>query len=65
MGEASGEWRWMNVLYECDDSDETEKYKIVERPDPKGLSSFSQCTDSLPHRGFELMSSRSGVRRSN
>ena len=37
----------------------------VERPDPKGLSTFSQCTESLPHGGFELMSSRSRVRRSN
>jgi hypothetical protein len=39
----------------------------VERPDPKakGLSTFSQCTESLPHRGFEHMSSRSGVRRYN
>jgi hypothetical protein len=26
---------------------------------------FSQCTEYLPHKGFELMSSRSGVRRSN
>jgi hypothetical protein len=38
--------------------------EIVERPDPKGLSTFSLCTEHL-HRGFELMSSRSGVRRSN
>ncbi len=29
----------------------------VERPDPKGLSTFNQCTEFLPHRGFELMSS--------
>ncbi len=32
---------------------------------PKGLSSFSQCTEFLPHWGFKLMSSRSRVRRSN
>ncbi len=38
---------------------------IVERPDPKGLSTFSQCTEFLAHRRFDLMSSRSGVRRSN
>ncbi len=37
---------------------------IIERPDPKDLSTFSQCSEFLPHRGFELMSSRSesGVR---
>jgi hypothetical protein len=39
-------------------------HEVVERPDPKGLSTFSQCTEFLPHRGFELTSSRSGVRRS-
>ncbi len=38
---------------------------IEERPDPKGLSTLSQCTESLPHRGLEVMSSRSGVWRSN
>jgi hypothetical protein len=32
-----------------------------ERPDPKGLSTFSQCTWFPPDRGFELMSSRSRV----
>jgi hypothetical protein len=32
---------------------------LAQRPDPKGLSTFSQCTEFLPHRGFELMSSRS------
>jgi hypothetical protein len=32
---------------------------------PQGLSTFSQCTEFLPHRGCELMSFRSGVRRSN
>jgi hypothetical protein len=31
----------------------------------KGLSTLSQCIEFLPHRGFELISSRSGVRRSN
>ncbi len=33
----------------------------VERPDPKGLSTFSQCIDFPPHRGFKLMSSGSWV----
>jgi hypothetical protein len=28
MERGFGEWRWMSVLFECDDSDETEKYKI-------------------------------------
>ncbi len=37
----------------------------VERPDPKGLSTFSQCTEFLPHMGVELISSRSEDRRSN
>ena len=32
---------------------------------PRVFPLFSQCTEFLPHRGFELMSSRSGVRRSN
>ncbi len=41
------------------------KFSNVERPDPKGLSIFFQCTEFLLHRGFKLMSSRSGVRRSN
>jgi hypothetical protein len=27
----------------------------VERPDPKGLSTFSQCTELLPHREYILM----------
>jgi hypothetical protein len=29
------------------------------------ISTFSQYTDYLPHRGFKLMSYRSGVRGSN
>jgi hypothetical protein len=37
----------------------------VERPDPKDLSTFSQCTELPLHRGFKLTSSRSGVRRFN
>jgi hypothetical protein len=37
----------------------------VGRPDPKGLSTFNQCTEFLLHMGFELISSRSGDRRSN
>jgi hypothetical protein len=37
----------------------------VERPDPKGLSTLSQSTKFQMHRGFELMSSRSGVRPSS
>jgi hypothetical protein len=40
-------------------------YDTVEIPDPKGLSTFSQCTEFLSHRGFELMSSRCGVSRSS
>ncbi len=32
-----------------------------ERPDPKDLSTFSQCTEFPPYRGFEHTSSRSGV----
>ncbi len=38
---------------------------IVERPDPKGLSTFSQWTKFHPQRGFVLIASRSGVRCSN
>jgi hypothetical protein len=41
------------------------KCTFEERPDPKGLSTFSQCTEFLPHRGIKLMSYRSGVRRYN
>jgi hypothetical protein len=37
----------------------------VERPAPKCLSTFNQCTKLPPHWGFKLMSSRSGVRRYN
>ncbi len=29
----------------------------VERPDPKGLPIFCQCSEFPPHRGFELISS--------
>ncbi len=29
-------------------------FLTVERPDPKGLSTFSQCTEFLPHRGWSL-----------
>ncbi len=35
--------------------------QIVERPDHKGLFTFSQYTEFLPHRGFELMFSRGGT----
>ncbi len=38
-------------------------YDIVERADPRSLSTFSQCIEFPPHWGFKLMSSRSGVRR--
>jgi hypothetical protein len=38
---------------------------MLKRPDPKGLSTFSQCTEIPSHRGFVLKSSRSGVRRFN
>ncbi len=27
----------------------------VERPDPKGLPIFSQCSEFPPHKGFKLM----------
>jgi hypothetical protein len=37
----------------------------VERPDPKDLSTSSQCTEFPPQRGFELATSISVVRRSN
>ncbi len=40
-------------------------YNTVERHDPKGLSTISQCTEFPPNRGFELISSRSRVRLSN
>ncbi len=36
----------------------------VERPDPKGLSTFSQSTEFPLHMGFNFISSRSGVRHS-
>ncbi len=36
----------------------------VERPDPQGLSTFSQCTEFPPYWGIKLTSSRSGVRHS-
>ncbi len=42
-----------------------QKIFIVERPDPKDLSTFSQYTKFLAKRGFELTSSRSGGRCSN
>jgi hypothetical protein len=37
----------------------------VNRPDLKGFPTFSHCTEFPPHTGFELMFSRSEVRRSN
>ncbi len=46
------------LTWSCDNVGVT----TVERPDPKSLSTFSQCTEFPPHRGFELMSSRSRVR---
>ncbi len=50
------------LTWSCDQASHVLRHHLgvitVERPDPKGLSNFSQCTESLPHRGFKLMSSR-------
>ncbi len=55
------------IFYNYEQSDMPLYFFIEMQKDltPRVFPHFSQCTEFLPHRGFKLMSSRSGVRHSN